>query len=82
MTNPIGVMIIAIIMGLAVGYFLRGEYFNKKTYATTIGLGLFIDVFLGSFPFYHWDISVELPVSMIFISAVIGLFIGKAVGGR
>ncbi|HOP09717.1 MAG TPA: hypothetical protein PK718_08930 [Candidatus Methanofastidiosa archaeon] len=82
MSNPIGVLIIALIIGFAIGSFIRGEYFNKKTYATTLALGVFIDMFLGNFPFYNWDITMEIPFSLVFISSLLGLYIGKFIGGR
>jgi len=82
MSNPIGVLVIALIIGVAIGYFIKGQYFNKKTYATTIALGVFIDIFLGNFPFYTWDLSVEIPISMVFIFSTMGLMLGKLVGGR
>jgi len=82
MSNPLGVLIIAAIIGLMVGSFIRGHYFNKKTYATVICLGVFIDIFLGSFPFYSWDLAMDMPVSLVFISSIVGLLIGKLIGGR
>ncbi|MHC1599177.1 MAG: hypothetical protein ACXQS3_07030 [Candidatus Methanofastidiosia archaeon] len=82
MINPVGTIVIALILGIVFGMSIRGEYFNKKTYATIFGFALFIDIFMGSFPYYTWDIFVELPVSGIFLAAMVGLFAGKAFGGR
>jgi len=82
MSNPFGVLLIAIILGFVIGVFIRKEYYNKKTYATVFGLGIFIDIFMGNFPFYTWEITQELPISMVFISTTVGLLIGKFIGGR
>jgi hypothetical protein len=82
MGNPVGVLIIAMVIGFAIGSFIKGEYFNKKTYATTIGLAVFIDIFLGNFPFYEWNLMVKIPFSLLFISSLIGLYMGKFIGGR
>jgi hypothetical protein len=82
MSTLIGVLIIALVLGVVLGTFIRGEFFNRKTYATVIGISIFIDVMLGSFPFYTWDVGMELPVSGVFFSIIVGLFIGKAIGGK
>jgi len=82
MSTLIGVLVIALVLGVVLGTFIRGDYFNGKTYATVIGLSIFIDVMMGSFPFYTWEIGMEVPVSGIFFSIIVGLLIGKAIGGK
>jgi hypothetical protein len=82
MTNPIGILVIGCIIGCVLGYSVSGEFFNKKTYVTVFFLALFIDIFMGSFPFYTWDVMYELPVSGIYIASLVGMLVGKALGGR
>ncbi len=80
--TPVGVLVIGAVIGAVLGLSVTSEFFNSKTYVTILGVAVLIDVLMGSYPFYTWDLSVELPVSGVYFAALIGMLAGKAAGGR
>lgn len=80
MSGIIGVLVIALILGFVLGIFIKGTTYCARTYATILGLSVVVDVFLGHYPFY--EMPGDLPISGVFFASVLGIMIGRFVGGR
>ncbi|WP_295722398.1 energy-converting hydrogenase B subunit J [uncultured Methanobrevibacter sp.] len=73
-----GPIIVGLIFGLVVGFsFRKNEYFNYSSLLFMFIFLLIISCLEGEFPFYE-----NLPISLGFFSASLGLVIGKLLFGR
>jgi hypothetical protein len=74
----IGPIIFGLILGLVLGTQIKSSSeFSLSSFIIIIIAGIIVAWQLGPFPFYG-----DLPVSTAFISALIGIIVGKFLLGR
>ena len=81
MMLSIGPIIIGLILGLIIGSQIKlggtGIKFTLGTVVVILIAGIIIAWQLGNYPFY-----TDLPISTAFLSALIGIFVGKLLFAR
>ena len=74
----LGPIIFGLILGLIIGSQIKlGVSDAKFTLAVILIAGIVVAWQLGNFPFY-----TDLPISTAFLSALIGIFVGKLLFAR
>ena len=81
MTFYIGPLVIGFLLGFILGTRIRPDpqsklKFDKEVYAIVLIAAIFIAYYIGAFPYY-----VDVPLASGFVSAIIGILVGKLLFG-
>ena len=77
----LGPIIFGVILGLIIGSQIKldalGVKFTLASFVVILIAGIIVAWQLGPYPFYN-----DLPISTAFLSALIGIFVGKLIFAR
>ena len=77
----LGPIIFGLILGLIIGSQIKldigGAKFTLASFVVIVIVGIIMAWQIGNFPFY-----TDLPISTAFLSALIGIFVGKLLFAR
>lgn len=77
----LGPIIFGLILGMVIGSQLKldidGAKFTLASFAVIFIVGIIVALQVGNYPFY-----TDLPISTAFLSALIGIFVGKLLFAR